>query len=98
VREWSIDPEHHELGIGDVVLLAGEDPRANAERLERILADGADRAGRAAVLLNAAAAIYVSGIAPSYEAGVTAARTALASGAARAALERLRRAGINSGG
>jgi anthranilate phosphoribosyltransferase len=97
VREWTIDPQRHGLGVADVLLLAGEEPQANALRLERILADGTDHAGRAAVLLNAAAAIYVAGLAPSYEAGITAARTALDSGAARAALERLRRAGINSG-
>ena len=98
VREWSIDPEQYGLGIGDVLLLAGEEPHGNARRLERILADGTDQAGRAAVVLNAAAAIYVAGLAPSYEAGVAAARAALDSGAARAALERLRRTGISSGG
>ena len=98
VREWTIDPARHDLGIADVVALAGEEPRGNAERLERILDDGADVAGRAAVVLNAAAAIYVAGLAASYEAGVRAAREALDSGAARAALERLRRTGSNSGG
>jgi len=98
VREWTIDPADHGLDIEDVALLAGGEPRANAERLERILADGADQAGRAAVLLNAAAAIYVAGLAPSYGAGVGVARQALDSGAAREALERLRRTGVNSGG
>ena len=98
VREWTIDPDRHGLGIADVLQLAGEEPQGNARRLERILADGTDHAGRAAVLLNAAAAIYVAGLAPSYEAGIVAARIALDSGAARAALERLRRTGINSGG
>ncbi len=97
VREWTIDPVQHGLGIEDVTLLAGDEPRANAERLERILTDGKDEAGRAAVMLNAAAAIYVAGLAPSYEAGVGAARAALDSGAARAALERLRRVGVNNG-
>ena len=98
VREWTIDPQHYGLAIGDVTQLRGEEPAANARRLERILADGADQAGRAAVVLNAAAAIYVAGLTPSYEEGVSAAGTALDSGAARAALERLRRTGINSGG
>lgn len=98
VREWVIEPARHGLAIDDVTLLAGDAPRANAERLERILADGTDQAGRAAVLLNAAAAIYVAGLAPSFDAGVDTARQALDSGAARAALERLRRTGISSGG
>ena len=97
VREWTIDPQEHDLAIADVVLLAGADPSANARRLEAILADGTDHAGRAAVVLNAAAAIYVAGLAPSFKAGVAAAREALDSGAARAALERLRRTGTNSG-
>lgn len=97
VQEWTIDPSRHGLGIVDVALLAGAEPRSNADRLERILADGTDRAGRAAVLLNAGAAIYVAGLAPSYEAGVAMAREALDSGAAREALERLRRTGVNSG-
>lgn len=98
VREWTIDPLEHGLEIADVVLLAGDEPHANARRLEAILADGTDLAGRAAVVLNAAAAIYVAGLAPSYKAGIAAARAALDSGAAQAALERLRRSGTNSGG
>jgi len=97
VREWTIDPARHGLGIDDLRLLAGDEPRRNADRLERILADGSDAAGRAAVLLNAGAAIYVAGLASSYEAGVGMAREALDSGAAREALERLRRTGVNSG-
>jgi len=60
-----------------------------------LLADGAsaaDDAGQAALLLNAGAAIYVAGLAPSYEDGIARARGVVATGAARAALERLRRA------
>lgn len=97
VHEWTIDPARHGLGIDDVRVLAGDEPRGNADRLERILADGTDPGGRAAVLLNAGAAIYVAGLAPSYEAGVGMAREALDSGAAREALERLRRTGVNNG-
>jgi anthranilate phosphoribosyltransferase len=44
------------------------------------------------VLLNAGAAIYVSGIASSYAEGLGRAREVVASGAARAALDRLRKA------
>lgn len=97
VREWVIDPARYGLAVDDVALLAGDEPQGNADRLERILADGTDPAGRAAVLLNAGAAAYVAGLAPSYEAGVGTAREALDSGAAREALERLRRTGVNSG-
>src|SRR5258706_10462176 len=93
VRSWEIDPERYRLGIADAGLLKGGDPAENASRLERILgnADG-DAAGLAAVLLNAGAAIYVAGIASSYAEGLGRAREVVASGAARAALDRLRKA------
>src|SRR6266576_3951212 len=96
VRSWEIDPERLRLGIKDVGELQGGAPAANAERLERILGNGsADPSGLAAVLLNAGAAIYVAGIAGSLAEGIGRAREVVASGAARAALERLRKATAN---
>lgn len=100
VRQWEIDPARFRLGIEDVGELQGGEPAANAERLERILGNGAggggggaaDPAGLAAVLLNAGAAIYVAGIAGSLAEGIGRAREVVASGAARAALDRLRKA------
>ena len=95
VQTWEIDPERFRLGIKDVAELQGGEPAANAERLERILGNGssaADPAGLAAVLLNAGAAIYVAGIAGSLAEGIGRAREVVASGAARAALDRLRKA------
>lgn len=95
VQTWEIDPERFRLGIKDVGELQGGEPAANAERLERILGNGgssADPAGLAAVLLNAGAAIYVAGIAGSLAEGIGRAREVVASGAARAALDRLRKA------
>jgi len=93
VRQWEIDPARFRLGIDDVAALQGGEPAANAERLERILGNGsADPAGLAAVLLNAGAAIYVAGIAGSLAEGIGRAREVVASGAARAALDRLRKA------
>jgi len=75
----------------DVAALRGGNPRDNAARVEGLLQNGAgDAAGTAAVLLNAAAAIYVAGLARTYEDGVARAREALGSGSARRALERLR--------
>src|SRR2546427_6518716 len=41
VRSWEIDPERFRLGIKDVGHLQGGEPAANAERLERILGNGA---------------------------------------------------------
>ncbi len=93
LRTWEIDPERYRLSIGDVGVLQGGEPAANAERLERILANGSgDPPGLAAVLLNAGAAIYVAGIAGSLAEGIGRAREVVASGAARAALDRLRKA------
>ncbi len=93
VRSWEIDPGRYRLAIPDVGALKGGEPAANAERLERILANGdGDPPGLAAVLLNAGAAIYVAGIAGSFAEGIGRAREVVASGAARAALDRLRKA------
>src|SRR3989454_5201206 len=97
VRSWEIDPERFRLGIQDVGALQGGEPAANAERLERILGNGsADPSGLAAVLLNAGAAIYVAGIARSLAEGIGRAREVVASGAARGALDRLRKATANN--
>jgi anthranilate phosphoribosyltransferase len=93
VTQWELDPARYGLAIGDLAPLAGGLPAANAARIERLLEDGGrDPAGLAALLLNAAGALYVAGLADSYGDGVVAARAALRAGKARAALERLRRA------
>ncbi|HEY7192907.1 MAG TPA: anthranilate phosphoribosyltransferase [Gemmatimonadales bacterium] len=101
VRRWEIDPERFRLGITDVAELRGGEPADNAARVERILGNGSapsDPAGLAAVLLNAGAAIYVAGIAGSLAEGIGRAREVVASGAARAALDRLRKATGGAGG
>jgi len=98
VTAWTLDPADYGLAARDVTSLRGAEPRANAVRLERLLEDDADPDGRAAVLLNAGAAVYVAGLVRSYAEGVTRARAALESGEAREALERLRRASPSSGG
>src|SRR5712691_9029483 len=93
VTTWELDPARTGLAVPDAAPLAGGAPAANAARVEAVLSDGArDPVGLAAVLLNAGAAIYAAGLAPSFEDGVARARAVVASGAARAALERLRRA------
>jgi len=93
VNAWEVDPADHGLAVDDLAGLSGAEPPANAARIERLLGDGRqDPAGLAALLLNAGAAIYVAGLATSYAEGVARAREVLASGKAREALERLRRA------
>lgn len=93
VTQWELDPERYGLGVADVAPLAGAAPAANAARIEALLGDGGrDVAGRAALLLNAGAAIYVAGLADSYADGITRAREVVRAGKGREALERLRRA------
>ena len=94
--EWTIDPEefgYKGFGAAD---LGGGDSDVNARIITEILTSGrlkSSLAGaRAAVAMNAAAAIYVGGKTASYSNAVAVAQEALESGAGLAALERLRRA------
>jgi len=108
VTSWVIDPAQHGYAVEDARALGGGAPAENAARLERLLrGDGRgvggggggsdDVAGRAAMLLNAGAAVYVAGLAPSYAAGIERATAAVGKGLAATALDRLRRAASTSG-
>jgi anthranilate phosphoribosyltransferase len=91
LREWMLDPSDYDLADADLAALKGGEPGENAVRLERLLCTpGEDPAGRAAVLLNAAAAIYVSGKAASFAEGVDRARAALEEGKGAEVLGKLR--------
>jgi len=92
MSRWTLDPAQHGFAGMEAVALAGGEPRENAALIERVLAGAGPDAAEAAVLLNAAGAIYVSGKAPSYEAALAVAREALRSGAGSGALARLRAA------
>jgi anthranilate phosphoribosyltransferase len=99
VTHWTIDPGIYRLAVDDVVALRGGSPAENAARVEALVAGGAgDPAGTAATLLNAGAAIYVAGLAASYAEGIGRARHVLGSGAARAVLEKWRKASVNTSG
>jgi anthranilate phosphoribosyltransferase len=90
VRSYELDPETLGLPLHTAEGLAGGEPEDNARRIRQVLG-GEDRGvARAAVLLNAAAAIYVGDAAPSLSEALAAARESLDSGAAEAALEALR--------
>ncbi len=92
VTRWTLQAEEFGLAAGDAAALAGGSPADNARAAEAIL-DGTDRGvRRSAVVLNAAAALIVGGVAKDWKDGVKRAGEALDSGAARRVLERLRRA------
>jgi anthranilate phosphoribosyltransferase len=100
-NEWTIHPEQFGFTGFAAAELAGGDSADNARIITDILRSQTDRpkgrereasagpAGRAAVVLNAAAAIYVSGNVPSYSDGVTLAQKSLDAGEGMKALERL---------
>jgi len=92
-REWTIEPARFGFPEGRVDELAGGPPAENAAAVLAVLEGRAPPTARAAVLLNAAAALYVSGLAEGdFDASLARVRTALDEGAGLAALERLRRA------
>ena len=94
--EWTIDPAEFGYSGFTADELAGGDSSDNAQIITDILSGKtqgrATPGARAAVVMNAAAAIYVSGNVASYAEGVSAAQRALESGAALGTLERLRQA------
>ncbi len=91
VAEWTIDPAAHGFTPVDPTDLAGGSPEENAAVIEAVLQGAGPPGARAAVLLNAAAALYVAGTAPDFGSAVDAARAALDGGAGALVLERLRR-------
>ena len=92
VREWTIDPAPFGLSAGDARELSGAEPQTNARIIEGILAGAITGGARAAVVINAAAAIHVSGDDDDFSRSVDRAEDSLSSGAAHRALERLRAA------
>jgi anthranilate phosphoribosyltransferase len=92
VRRWRLEPAQYRLACDELDHLAGGEPEENARRIEGLLAGDGSSAVRCAVLLNAAAALYVAGVADTFGKAAELAEAALRDGAAHGALERLRRA------
>ena len=91
LTRFEVTPESLGLEIADLASLAGGEPSENAQVIERVL--GGEYGGaRTAVVLNAAAAIFVGGSVESLEAGVRMAESSIDDGGAARALERLRAA------
>jgi anthranilate phosphoribosyltransferase len=90
VREWILEPEAFGASQRDLGKLSGGEPAHNAARLRRLLSDPRqDPVGRDTVVLNAGAALYVSGVAGSMKEGVERARSLLEEGAAATALAQM---------
>ncbi|HEY4101559.1 MAG TPA: anthranilate phosphoribosyltransferase [Gemmatimonadales bacterium] len=94
VREWTFDPGLAGMSTPSLDGLEGGEPGENAARIAHLFESPREAAPalRAAVILNAAAAAYVGGLAATLEDGIGVAMKALDSGSARERLEALRKA------
>ncbi|MGH7710748.1 MAG: anthranilate phosphoribosyltransferase [Gemmatimonadaceae bacterium] len=92
VSEWTIEPATLGIRGGIPEDLAGGTPADNAAIVTDVLAGRGNPTATAAVVLNAAAALYVADAAPTFPGCLAQARAALESGRGTAALERLQRA------
>jgi anthranilate phosphoribosyltransferase len=91
LREFEVTPEEAGLPRAPAEALRGGDPAENAAALLALL-QGAHGAYRDCVVLNAAAALVVAGVADDIRAGAALAARALDSGAAHEVLRKLRAA------
>jgi len=96
IASFVVEPEDAGLSRAPVAAIQGGDAAFNATALEAVL-HGAQGAYRDTVLLNAAAALIVADRAGDLREGVTRAAQSIASGAAFAALETLRRVSAVTG-
>jgi len=91
-EEWVIDPNRYGLGGATVADLACGDPRVNAAIAIDLLSGRGAAGARAAVILNAAAAVYVSGRTATYAEAIDRARYSLETGCGLAAFDRMKAA------
>ena len=88
ITEYTIEPRQFGIDVAPLEAIQAKDKEASRDRVLAVLGNEAGPA-RDVVVLNAAAALYVSGVSASLWDGVAAARDAIASGAARAKLDGL---------
>jgi anthranilate phosphoribosyltransferase len=86
--EWFVEPGQFGIAPAGIDAVAGQTPEQNAAVVRAVLA-GEPGPPRDLTLLNAAAAIYLGGLAPDLEDGVAKAAEAIDGGAAGNVLERL---------
>ena len=92
VTAWQIDPMVAEIDGVVETDLAGGEPADNARLIQDVLQGSGPPGARAAVVLNAAAALYVADRVATFAAAVQMARKGLDAGTGASALDRLRRA------
>jgi len=92
MTRWTIEPSRFGFGAGSAADIAGGPPGDNAAVVVKVLRGDGNIPATAAVVLNAAAAIYIGGGASSFDEGVELARSVVAAGTGLVALERLRAA------
>jgi anthranilate phosphoribosyltransferase len=88
VREYSVYPRQFGMEVSELKSIQVGSGQESAEVLRQVLA-GTKGPARDIVALNAGAAIYISGLSASHEAGVARAREVIDSGAARRKLDEL---------
>ena len=88
ITEYSIEPKQFGFDTAPIESLQVKDAAESRSRVEAVLANE-EGPSRDVVILNAAAALYVCGVAPSLWDGVALAREAIAGGGARRKLDQL---------
>jgi anthranilate phosphoribosyltransferase len=92
VKTWQIDPASFGIPEARPEDLAGGAPARNAEIIQQVLSGKGKAGATSAVVLNAAAALYVAGGVKSFADAVAQARDGIASAAGLGALSRMRAA------
>jgi anthranilate phosphoribosyltransferase len=88
LKRYFIEPEMFGMQRRPLSEIAGANPRANAQIIDRVLA-GARGPHRDVVVLNAALALYIAGVAADIHEGIRIAQTSIDTGSARRALRAL---------
>ncbi len=89
IREFEIDPQMYGIARAPFEAIQGSDSAHNAHILQNILTGRATDAQRDVVLINAAHALMVEGMARDVQEGLEIARDAIASGKAKAKLDQI---------
>jgi anthranilate phosphoribosyltransferase len=90
LREYEVTPKSFGARESSVEEIPGGTPEENAALIERVLAGEEREGARTVALMNAAAALYVGGVAEDLAEAFVRAGEAIDSGAASRALEALR--------